>query len=199
MWQALIKNLFLKTYGRLAILVVIGLFIGGGIAVNHYHNVNMERTSTIGSQPKTETQTSQPTSDTQAVASPSPAPSSTPTTAPVQAPTFPDNSAKCISINAQEQTALSALNAQIVQQLQIMKAIIGNSSIDNEILAHGGDINQMLSQSEINETFNQANDTANSLITQYSSTKENYQNQMLALVNSNSPSCSSILKSQLGM
>lgn len=183
------------------------IIIAGGLTVYAYHKSHSKVSFGAGNQtinvPAPDyangcggpcNTTAQNPVSTTSPASIAPQKSAQATTTPQQ----PDNSSQCTSIAAQEKTALDSLNNQIVQQLQIMKTIIGNNSIDNQILSRGGDVNQIVSQSQITESFNQASDSANALINQYSTTKESYQNQMLALLNSSSPGCSAILKSQLG-
>lgn len=60
-----------------------------------------------------------------------------------------------------------------------MRTLIGNSSLDSEILARGGSLTATLGQSQLNESFDQANTQANSLIDQYSTDKQAFQDQLL--------------------
>lgn len=97
------------------------------------------------------------------------------------APSVPaTDPAICNTISSQETSDLDALNTQIVQQLQVMKSLIGNSSLDSSILARGGSVSEVLAQSSINESFNTASANADTLIAQYTSDKQGYQDQLLA-------------------
>jgi len=110
-----------------------------------------------------------------------------------------DNSAKCSSMATTGNANLESLQSQITEQLQIMKAIIGNSSLDNEILSYGGNLSQIIGQSEITESFNQADANATSLINQYSSAKSSLIDQLIGLNNGTSPGCTAALKPLVGM
>jgi hypothetical protein len=183
----------------ISVLIVFG--VGGGVAALVHHNSlnNAGTGGYYGSVPKA-TASTQPTQTDVSPApttSTAPATSTSSTSTPKPTQTVPNNDALCNNIAAQEKSDLDSLNSQITYQLQIMKTIIGNSSLDNEILSRGGSLSQIIGQSQITESFNQASDTATTLINQYSADKSHYQDQMLGLLNGNSPGCSSILNSQL--
>lgn len=109
-----------------------------------------------------------------------------------------DNSEECQKIANQQKVEIDALNSQIVEQLRIMKVIIGNSSLDSAIYGYGGTTTGLLNQSQINSTFDQANNRANALIEELGIVKRSYRDKYLALDNGNSPSCSAIMRAQLG-
>jgi len=195
------KVLKFATDNARIISVLVVFAVGGGVAALVHHN-NLNNAGTggyYGPSPKVTASTQSAQTDASPTTTPSTAPpastGSTPIPKPIQ--TVPNNDAQCNSIAAQEKSDLDSLNSQITYQLQIMKTIIGNSSLDNQILSRGGSLSQIIGQSQITESFNQANDTATTLINQYSADKSHYQDQMLGLLNSNSPGCSSILNSQL--
>jgi hypothetical protein len=116
-------------------------------------------------------------SDSVTTTTPTAAPSTPVATKPIPKP--PDNTAQCNSLIAQKKTDLDSLSGQAQTQLALMKSIISNHTIDGEV--NGGGVNGMVSQSEITQSFNAANDKANALMAQYSTDQENYDNQLIGL------------------
>ena len=190
------SNRFILDYGRLIAVAVILVGVGSGALINQYiHTKKTDESkavsTTVPQQHLSPTKTNQqaqaqPDQSTPTVSAPS---STLGSSTAYSAPKPVDNSAECNSIIAQANSDLTNLNTQIVAQLQIEKSIIGNSSIDSEILSRGGSVNQTVGQGGITESFNQADATANTLIDQFSTDASNYQDQLIGLDNGSSPGC----------
>jgi len=182
--KELMKHEYIKQYGRLIVVVLVAT-VGGVSALIYDHQHPVYSACSPGSEAKCGyvPATKQAESDnSQSTVEPStPQAVTTPTPKVVTPTPSTDNSAECNSILASGKAGLNSLNSQIVQQLQIEKTIIGNNSIDNEILSHGGSLDQIIGQSQITETFNQADAQANDLINQINPTRQQYVNQLESL------------------
>lgn len=177
----LLENKYIKDYGRLIFLGVVGIVALSAVLLGHHFSpkpIPAAKPVSI-SAPKVAAVPDTPTpvvATTPVVTAP---PTSPTTSTRIAAP--PDNTAQCNSLVSQKQADLDSLNSQIVQQLQIIKSIIGSSTIDNEILQFGGNPNEVVSQSGITESFNQASTQASSLISQLSADKSSYDDQLIGL------------------
>jgi len=163
-----------RASGIIGAIVIIGILVGIVSAASHY-SVPTNSVSITKPHPHKTKTTNSPPVNLPALTVP-PVTVTTPT--PV---TTPNNTAQCNSILAAGEADLNSLNAQVNQQLAIMKQVMGtqSSGLGGEI---GGSGTQgMVDQSGQSESFNQADNEATTLSNQLSTDRQNYVNQLLGL------------------